>query len=101
MSLSRAVSGSPVEIYSPWQQAADAIHHAERLIADIPAFDGYDLAPETDLDLRAAAVLVKRAARYLHAAAAREAPRLEAIAADFEARGVLPPWHRETSEEGD
>jgi hypothetical protein len=33
---------------------------------------------------------------YLRAAAAREAPRLEAIEADFEARRELPPWDRDT-----
>ena len=40
----------------------------------------------------------------LHAAAAREAPRIEAIEADFEARGELPPWNLDTKravEDGD
>jgi len=39
---------------------------------------------------------VQRAMVYLRAAAAREAPRLEAIEADCEARSELPPWNRPT-----
>jgi len=89
---------------SSWQQAADAIDRAQNLIADIPRFDGYELAPDTDLELRGAAVLVQRAVLYLRAAAAREAPRLEAILSEFEARGERPPWDRGTGptvEDGD
>jgi hypothetical protein len=66
------------------------------LIEQIPRWDGYQWAPETDLELRGATALVERAVVYLRAAAAREAPRLEAIEADFEARGELPPWDRDT-----
>jgi hypothetical protein len=93
-----------VEIRSPWQQVVDAIGRASRLLEQIPGWDGYQCSPETDLELRGAAALVQRATLYLRAAAAREAPRLEAIEADFEARGELPPWDRGTKrvvEEGD
>jgi len=89
---------------SPWQQAADAIDRASALIEQIPGWGSYQCAPETDLELRGAAALVQRAMLYLRSAAAREAPRLEAIEADFEARGELPPWDRDTKrvvEEGD
>ncbi len=87
-----------------WQQAAEAIDRAAQTISDIPGFYGYDLAAESDLDLRAAAVLMQRALGYLCAAASREAPRLRAIEARFEARGELPPWVRgagEGTEDGD
>jgi hypothetical protein len=87
-----------------WQQAADAIARAEKLIADIPRLDGYELAPDTDLELRGAAVLVQRAVLYLRTAVSREAPRLEAVVAEFEARGELPPWDRgarAVAEDGD
>ena len=93
-----------IEGRSAWQLAADAIERAARLVAEVPGFDGYPLAPETDLDLRAAAVLMQRAVSYLHAAAVREAPRLEALEARFEARGELAPWDRrgrQLTEEGD
>ena len=79
-----------------WQQVADAIDRAAGLIEQIPGWNSYQCAPETDLELRGAAVLVQRAVLYLRAAAAREAPRLEAIEADFEARRELPPWDRDT-----
>jgi len=98
------MSVTVVETRSSWQQAADAINRAEQLLADVPAFCGYELAPETDLELRGATVLMQRAVRYLRTAAAREAPRLEAFRADFEARGELPPWDRRTrqvTEDGD
>jgi len=93
-----------VEARSPWQQVADAIDRAAGLIEQIPGWDSYQCAPETDLELRGAAALVQRAVLYLRAAAAREAPRLEAIEADFEVRGELPPWDRDTkrvAEDGD
>ncbi len=93
-----------VETRSPWQQVADAIDRAAGLIEQIPGWDSYRCAPETDLELRGAAALVQRAVLYLRAAAAREAPRLEAIEADFEVRGELPPWDRDTkrvAEDGD
>ena len=89
---------------SPWQQAADAIDRASALIEQIPGWGSYQCAPETDLELRGAAALVQRAMVYLRAAAAREAPRLEAIEADREARSDLPRWNRRTkreAEEGD
>jgi hypothetical protein len=82
------------ETCSPWQQVADAIRRASALIDQIPGRDSYQCAPETDLELRAAAALVQRAMLYLRAAAAREAPRLEAIDAEFEAQGELSPWNR-------
>jgi len=84
------------ETRNPWQEAADSIDRASALIEQIPGWDGYQCAPETDLELRGAAALVQRAMVYLRAAAAREAPRLEAIEADFEARSELPPWNRPT-----
>ena len=93
-----------VETRSPWQEVADAIHRAAGLLDRIPGWDSYACAPETDLELRGAAALVQRAVLYLRAAAAREAPRLEAIEAEFEARRELPPWDRETKrvvEDGD
>ena len=93
-----------VETRSPWQQVADAIDRAAGLIEQIPRSDSYHCAPETDLELRGAAALVQRAVLYLRAAAAREAPRLEAIEADFEARSEPPPWDRNTKrvvEDGD
>jgi hypothetical protein len=92
------------ETCSPWQQVADAIDRAAGLVERIPGWDSYRCAPETDLELRGAAALVQRAVLYLRAAAAREAPRLEALEADFEARRELPPWEREpkqVTEEGD
>jgi hypothetical protein len=98
------VSTDLVEPRSPWQQVADAIDRAAGLIEQIPRWDSYQCSPETDLELRGAAALVQRAVLYLRAAAAREAPRLEAIEADFEARGELPPWDRDTKrvvEDGD
>jgi hypothetical protein len=98
------MSTDVVETRSAWQQVADAIDRAAGLIEQIPGRDGYQCAPETDLELRGAAALVQRAVLYLRAAAAREAPRLEAIEADFAARGELPPWERATkrvAEDGD
>jgi hypothetical protein len=89
------VSTDIVETRSPWQQVADAIDRAAGLIERIPGWDAYQCAPETDLELRGAAALMQRAVLYLRAAAAREAPRLEAIEADFEARRELPPWDRD------
>jgi hypothetical protein len=99
-----AMNTDVVEIRNSWQRVADAIDRAARLIEQIPRSDSYHCAPETDLELRGAAALVQRAVLYLRAAAAREAPRLEAIEADFEARGELPPWDRDTkdvAEDGD
>lgn len=81
---------------SAWQQVADAIDHAAGLIDQIPGRHGYQCAPETDLELRAAAALVQRAELYLRPAAAREARRLEMIEAEFQARGESPPWRRTT-----
>jgi len=94
MAEATVVSVAVIEARSSWELAAAAIDRAQQLIADVPGFDGYDLAPESDLDLRAAAVLLQRAVGYLQAAAVREAPRLQAIEARFEARGELPPWDR-------
>jgi len=93
-----------VESRTSWQQAAEAIDRAAQTVSDIPGFYGYELAAETDLDLRAATVLMHRALGYLCAAASREAPRLRAIEAHFEARGELPPWARgagQVTEDGD
>jgi hypothetical protein len=90
------MSTDDVETRSPWQQAADAVDRAARLIEQIPGWGSYQCAPETELELRGAAVLVQRAVLYLRAAAAREGPRLEAIEAEFEARRELPPWNRDT-----
>lgn len=84
------------ETRSPWQQVADAIDRAAGLVDQIPGWHGYRCAPETDLELRAVAALMQRAELYLRSAAAKEAPRLEAIEADFQARGELPPWSRNT-----
>jgi len=98
------MSTDVVETRSPWQQVADAIDRAAGLIEQIPGCGSYQCAPETDLELRGAAALVQRALLYLRTAAAREAPRIEAIEADFEARGELPPWDRDTkrvAEDGD
>ncbi|MBV8145819.1 MAG: hypothetical protein JO184_12490 [Gammaproteobacteria bacterium] len=98
------MSTDVVDTRSPWQQVADAIERAAGLVEQIPGCNSYQCAPETDLELRGAAALVQRAALYLRAAAAREALRLEAIEADFEARGERPPWQRDTRrvrEEGD
>lgn len=98
------MSVSVVESRSSWQQAAEAVDRAAQTISDIPGFYGYELAAETDLDLRAAAVLMHRALGYLCAAASREAPRLRALEARFEARGEPPPWVREAGqviEDGD
>ena len=98
------MSTDVAETRSPWQQVADAIDRASALIEQIPGWGSYQCAPESDLELRGAAALVQRAMHYLRAAAAREALRLEAIEADFEARGELPPWNRHTkrvAEEGD
>jgi hypothetical protein len=82
------------ESRSPWQQVADAIHRASALIDQIPGWDSHQCAPETDLELGAAAALLQRAMLYLRAAAAREAPRLEAIEAELEAQGELSRWNR-------
>lgn len=84
------------ETRSPWQQVADAIDRVAGLIDQIPGSYGYQCAPETDLELSAVAALTQRAELYLRSAAAREAPRLEVIEADFRARGELPPWTRNT-----
>jgi hypothetical protein len=49
-------------------------------------------------------VLVQRAVLYLLAAAAREEPRVEAVVAEFEARGEPSAWDRDTTpvtEDGD
>jgi len=102
--LGAPMSTTVVESRNSWQQAAEAIDRAAQTISDIPGFYGYELAPETDLDLRAAAVLVHRALGYLCTAASREAPRLRALEARFEARGEVPPWDRDTgqvTEDGD
>ena len=90
-----APMSTDVEPRSSWQQMAAAIDRASGLIEQIPGWDSYQCAPESDLELRAAAALVQRAVLYLGAAAAREAPRLEAMYAEFEARGELPPWDRD------
>ena len=82
------------ETRSPWQQVADEIDRVARLIDQIPAWHGYQCAPESDLELRTVAALMQRAVLYLRAAAAREAPRLEAIEADFQAPGESRPWSR-------
>ena len=82
------------EARNPWQQVADAIQGASALIEQIPGWDSYQCAPETDLELGAAAALVQRAMLYLRAAAEREAPRLEAIDAELQAQGELSPWNR-------
>jgi len=98
------MSGDVAETHNPWKQVADALDRASVLIEQIPGWDSYQCAPETDLELRGAAALVQRAMLYLRSAAAREESRLEAIEADFEARGELPPWNRHTkrvAEEGD
>jgi hypothetical protein len=90
------MSANHGETRSPWQQVADAIDRVARLIDQIPGRHGYQCAPETDLELRAAAALVQRAELYLRPAVTREAPRLELIEADFQARGELLPWSRNT-----
>jgi len=84
------------ETRNPWQQVADAIDRLAALIDQIPGSHAFECAPETDLELRAAAALVQRAELYLRPAVAREAPRLEAIEADFQARGESLPWSRKT-----
>jgi hypothetical protein len=89
------MSPDVVETGSPWQQVADAIDRASALIEQIPGWDSYQYAPDTDLELRGAAALLERAVLYLRTAAAREAPRLEAVEAEFEARGEPPPWERD------
>ena len=99
-----SMSTQIVEVCGPWQKAADAIDRAAQLITDVPSFYGYRHASETELDLSAAAVLVQRALGYLRSAAAREAPRLRAVEAEFEARGEQPPWDRDprqVTEDGD
>jgi hypothetical protein len=88
------MSANRGETRSPWQQVAEAIDRVAGLIDQIPGWQEYQCAPETDLELRAAAALVQRAELYLRPAAAREAPRVEAIEADFQARGESPPWGR-------
>ena len=88
------MSANPGETRSPWQQVTDAIDRVLGIIDQIPGSHGYQCAPESDLELCAVAALVQRAELYLRSAAAREAPRLEAIEADFQARGELPPWSR-------
>lgn len=90
------MSANLVETHSPWWQVADAIDRVAGLIDQIPGWHGYQCAPETDLELRTVAALMQRAELYLRSATAREAPRLEAIEADFHARGELPPWSRNT-----
>jgi hypothetical protein len=76
------------------QQVVDAIDRVAYLIDELPRWDGYQCAPETDLELRAAAALLERVELYLRPAAAREAPRVEALETEFRARGELPPWRR-------
>lgn len=98
------MSAQTLETCSPWQRVSGAIDRAAQVMVDIPCFYGYELAPESELDLNAAAVLVQRALAYLHGAAAREAPRLRALEKAFEARGEQPPWQRDsgkTTEDGD
>ena len=90
------MNANPGETRSPRQQAADAVDRVAGLIDQIPGWHGYQCTPDTDLELRAVAALMQRAVIYLRSAAAREAPRLEAIEADFQARGELPPWSRNT-----
>lgn len=95
------MSTNVVETRSPWQQAADAIACAARLLEQIPGWDSYPCTPETGLELRAAAALVQRAVLYLRTAATREAPRLEAIEVEFEARRQLPPWDQGSKRSGE
>ncbi|HVN47176.1 MAG TPA: hypothetical protein VMT66_18275 [Steroidobacteraceae bacterium] len=90
------MNANPGETGSPSRQLADAIDRLAGLIDRIPECQGYQCAPETELELRAAAALMQRAELYLRCAAAREAPRLEAIEAEFQARGELPPWSHNT-----
>jgi hypothetical protein len=93
-----AKSGEPC---NSRQQVIDAIDRVVWLIDQLPRWPGYDCAPETDLELRAAAALLERAELYLRPAAARETPRVAAMEADFQARGELAPWSRNTRRKGE
>jgi len=56
------MSTDVAETRSPWQQVADAIDRASALIEQIPGWDSYQCAPETDLELR----LCQRRALRMH-----------------------------------
>jgi hypothetical protein len=64
---------------SVWQSAADACDRINELMDGMPAgADGYQLAPESEADLREGVALLERALVFLERAHERETPRYEA-----------------------
>jgi hypothetical protein len=60
---------------SPWEAVSDALSIADGLLLEIPGWDGYERAPETEQDLRDAAAAMQKAIALLRQAEAREDPR--------------------------
>ena len=91
------MSAEVIELYSPWQQCSDAIDLIEEFLGAIPEwtedFDcDYELAAETQEELREAAALLQRAVALVRRGGDRETPRFEAVVDGYEARGVPAPW---------
>ena len=82
-----------VDIRSPWEQASDAALRSSDLIAEIPGgFPGFDLDAKSVVELREAAALMQRANYLMRRILEREEPRVDAMQADCDARGVAAPW---------
>jgi hypothetical protein len=67
--------GDATPICSPWQLAADASDRVANLITNIPGWDDYEFAAETEAELLQAAALIQQAARLLEQASKRETRR--------------------------
>jgi hypothetical protein len=60
-------------LYSYWQLAADASDRVGELIDEIPGWDGYEYADETQQDLQRTAALLQQVIPLLERASRREA----------------------------
>jgi hypothetical protein len=64
-----------VSTSSPWDDVSDALSIADGLLLEIPGWEGYERAQETERDLRDAAAAMQKAIALLRQAEAREDPR--------------------------
>jgi hypothetical protein len=62
-------------LWTQWQLAAEASDRITELMDNIPGWDGYEHAAETQDELRRAVVLLREAIPLLERASAREAAR--------------------------
>lgn len=58
-----------------WRQARDDVEELADAIANVPAFEDFDLTEESSAELRRAAALLQEALPLLRQAAERESPR--------------------------